>query len=391
MKNGILLLTICTLFFACNNSTDMVSEIIDEVQQEFVPDKRVAIFVVEAEGQSGEILLKGESNIPEAREQLIQQLENIGIDYIDSIAKLPAAALEGQIYGVVNLSACNMRSQPKHSSELATQSTLGTPLKIYKKQNNWFRVQTPDGYLGWLDAGGFVQMDKARYNIWKLKDKVLYAKDFGFSYALSDSSSQVVSDLIAGNILAVEGMAGNYIKVSYPDDRVAYVHKNEVIEYKDWLEQEISTERILSVAKQHLGRPYLWGGTSGKAMDCSGFTKTVFYQNGLLLPRDASQQVHVGIELKVDTTWQNLLPGDLLFFGRTASAEQKEKITHVAIYMGDGKIIHSAGTVKIESLRRGTPDFSADRFNTFVRAKRMLQAVGENGVYRIRDMEAYQL
>ncbi|MEM0993863.1 MAG: C40 family peptidase [Bacteroidota bacterium] len=389
MKKAFFLLTTYLLLFACSNSSKIVTDIVDEIKAEFVPDKRVAIFEVATTAQGGDVLLKGETNLSEAKSQLLQQLDDVGINYIDSIAQLPAANLKGKIYGVVNLSACNMRSQPKHSAELATQSTLGTPLKVYKATDNWFRVQTPDGYLGWLDAGGFTPMDKAKYNIWKLKDKVLYAKDFGFSYAAPDSSAQIVSDLIAGNILAKEGIMGNYIKVSYPDDRIAYLHQDEVVSYQDWLSQTVSAERILAVAKQHLGRPYLWGGTSGKAMDCSGFTKTVFYQNGLLLPRDASQQVHVGVELRVDTTWQNLLAGDLLFFGRKASETQKEKITHVAIYLGDGKIIHSAGTVKIESLRRSDPDFAADRFDTFVRAKRMLQNVGENGVLRLQALKAY--
>lgn len=388
MRN-LLYLALPLFLLACSESTSMVEEVITEVQQSYRPDKRVAIFDVEAKGKAGEVLLKGQTNIPEAREQLLKELSAIGINIIDSIDLLPHTNLGAEIYGVVNLSACNIRSNPKHSAELATQSTLGTPLKIYSTENNWYRVQTPDDYLGWLDSGGFIAMDKAQYNIWKLRDKVIYAKDFGFSYSEADSSSIRVSDLIAGNILALEGEEDNYYKVRYPDDRIAYISKAETLNYQDWLAQNPTADNILRNAQEHLGRPYLWGGTSGKSMDCSGFTKTVFYNNGLLLPRDASQQVHVGIELKHDTTWQNLLPGDFLFFGRKATPEKKERITHVAIYMGDGKIIHSAGTVKIESLDRNDPNFAEDRFNTFVRAKRMLQNIGENGVIAFKDLEAY--
>ncbi|MEM8528384.1 MAG: C40 family peptidase [Bacteroidota bacterium] len=389
MRN-LLFLALSLFLLACSESTSMVEEVITEVQQQYRPDKRVAIFDVEAQGKAGEVLLKGQTNLPEAREQLLKELSAIGINVVDSIQALPHPNLGKEIYGVVNLSACNIRSNPKHSGELATQSTLGTPLKIYLIENDWYRVQTPDGYLGWLDKGGFTQMDKARYNIWKLRDKVIYNRDFGFSYSETDSTSRRVSDLIAGNILALEGEEDNYFKVRYPDDRMAYVLKSEVMNYSDWLAQNPTADNILSSAQQHLGRPYLWGGTSGKGMDCSGFTKTIFYNNGLMLPRDASQQVHVGIELKHDTTWQNLLPGDFLFFGRKAMPERKERITHVAIYMGDGKIIHSAGTVKIESLNRNDPDFAEDRFDTFVRAKRMLQNVGENGVMAFRDLDGYK-
>ncbi|MEM6699293.1 MAG: C40 family peptidase, partial [Bacteroidota bacterium] len=386
---SLLYLALPLFLLGCSESTSMVEEVISEVQQRYRPDKRVAIFDVVAKGKAGEVLLKGQTNLPEAREQLLKELNAIGVNIMDSIQLLPHPDLEDKIYGVVNLSACNLRSNPKHSAELATQSTLGTPLKIYLTENDWYRVQTPDGYLGWLDPGGFIAMNKAQYNIWKLRGKVIYAKDFGFSYSKADSSSMRVSDLIAGNILALEGTEGNYFKVRYPDDRIAYISKSETLNYQDWLAQNPTAEQILQNAQQHLGRPYLWGGTSGKGMDCSGFTKTVFYNNGLMLPRDASQQVHVGIELKQDTTWQNLLPGDFLFFGRKATLEKKERITHVAIYMGDGKIIHSAGTVKIESLNRNDPDFAEDRFDTFVRAKRMLQNVGENGVIAFRELEVY--
>ena len=111
-------------------------------------------------------------------------------------------------------------------------------------------------------------------------------------------------------------------------------------------------------------------------MDCSGFTKTVYYLNGLMLPRDASQQVHVGIEVETDPSLKNLQPGDFLFFGRKATSSAKEKITHVAIYLGDGKMIHSSERVRIQSLKRGDEDFAENRLNTLVRAKRLLENIG---------------
>jgi cell wall-associated NlpC family hydrolase len=109
----------------------------------------------------------------------------------------------------------------------------------------------------------------------------------------------------------------------------------------------------------------------------------------MILPRDASQQVHVGMEINTDQSLKGLKQGDLLFFGRKATKENKEKITHVAIYMGGGKIIHSSGKVKIESLKRGDSDFNEYRLNTFVRAKRPLEKFNEYGIPLLSESEWY--
>jgi len=117
----------------------------------------------------------------------------------------------------------------------------------------------------------------------------------------------------------------------------------------------------------------------------------VFYLNGVQIGRDASQQVHAGVEIATDSTLANLKAGDLLFFGRAATADKKERINHVAIYLGNGQMIHSSGDagVKIESLYRKDANFVAHRLKSFIRAKRMLISLGRNGVDLLRDLPAY--
>lgn len=380
------------LCLSCAQSTSMVQQIVEDIRLAYVPDKRIATFEVTATPKTGQILLTGETSIPEAKSLLLQQLQNIGMKYIDSIKLLPDEQLGGMTYGVVNLSVCNIRSNPKHSAELATQANLGTPLRVLKREGEWYKVQTPDKYLGWLDIGGFTLMNRVGYDDWSAQPKTFYKNDFGFSFQQPDLQSARVSDLVAGNILAIDSIGEKFTKVIYPDERIAYIPNHELKDYNAWINQDsIKVEQLLTDAQRLMGRPYIWGGTSEKGMDCSGFTKTVYFMNGLMLPRDASQQVHVGVEIAYDTTWQNLLPGDFLFFGQKATAEQKEKITHVAIHLGDSRIIHASGTVKVESLKRGDADFNEYRFNTFVRAKRMTENIGENGVLYIKDLAAYQL
>ena len=251
-------------------------------------------------------------------------------------------------------------------------------------------MQTPDNYLGWLDKDGFTLMDKATYEEWMNKEKVIITAEMAKATIAADAASATVSDLLPGNILEKESVKGKFEKVIFPDGREAFVPRNSQQDLQVWLKNtKPDTTGIFQVAKRMMGSPYLWGGTSSKGMDCSGYTKQVFFENGILLPRDASQQVYVGEEIKTDTTLVNLLPGDLLFFGREATAEKKERIWHVAIYLGAEKIVHSAGNVKIQSLKRGAEDFAEDRLETLVRAKRILGYEGKNDVKWLKETDFY--
>ena len=120
-------------------------------------------------------------------------------------------------------------------------------------------------------------------------------------------------------------------------------------------------------------------------------TKTVYFLNGIILPRDASQQVNVGELIEVKNGWDNLQSGDLLFFGKKAEGDKKEKVTHVAIYIGDGDFIHAAGRVRINSLNPTKSYYSKYRDNSFIRAKRILSPVGKNGIERILENSFYKI
>ena len=178
-----------------------------------------------------------------------------------------------------------------------------------------------------------------------------------------------------GNILVVLEKKTNSYLVEFPDGRKGYIQKKSLINFNKWTSRPKPTRsNILATAHQLLGRPYLWGGTSSKAMDCSGFTKTVFFAHQMILPRDASQQVKTGslITTQIEEL-EKVSPGDLLFFGRIE--KEREKVTHVGIYIGDGKMIHSGdGKVQIQSLNPKHDDYVEKRRKSFLRAKDMLSS-----------------
>ena len=115
---------------------------------------------------------------------------------------------------------------------------------------------------------------------------------------------------------------------------------------------EPSGELLEKYARDFLGSPYLWGGTSTKGMDCSGFTKTVYLLNGFIIPRDASQQIHAGEVVDEHLNFEGLEKGDLMFFGTKATDNNEQRVTHVGIWLGNGKgeFIHSASKVRLSSI-----------------------------------------
>lgn len=371
--------------------SDAADALLAEAKSRLAPDRRTLVFDVSGTLSGNTLTLRGEIQNPLLKEELLRYIREHGAyEVTDSMLVLPDPALGERTYGVVSLSVANIRTKPDHAAEMGTQAILGTPLKVLKKRGGWLYVQTPDEYLGWTDDN-IERMDGEAYRAWSERHKIIVTTAYAWVRETPGRDAQPVSDVVSGSIFALRSKQRTHYEVEYPDGRTGFLPGNEAEPLDTWLAHAHDTPvTVVATAKRFTGVPYLWGGTSAKGMDCSGFTKTVYFLNGVLLPRDANQQAAVGEPIEVPDGRVNLRAGDLLFFGTRATAEKPERVTHVAISLGGARFIHSSGEVRMNSLDPADKDFSNFRSESFLRARRVIGATETSGIRRLASIPYYQ-
>lgn len=379
------------LTFSCtskkeNTNLKRIHAITQEIQEKYIPDRRTSRFDAEVIDEAGQLVVKGITTNEPALAEFREKLAATGIPYTDSVLVLPTADLKDKT-GVITNSVANIRVVKGDASEMASQALMGTPLKMLQKTGNWYMVQTPDSYIGWIYGSEFSLMNASDFDQWLQKPKLIFTDTYGKSYN-NISKEGVVSDLVAGDILAILNESNDFYQIAYPDGRMGYVLKSQSKPYMNWLNgMKTTQETLVETSKQLLGVPYLWGGTSTKSVDCSGFTKTVYFLNGMVIPRDASQQVNEGKLIDDQKDFSKLQPGDLLFFGRI-SPEGKEKVVHVGMWIGNNEFIHASGNVHISSMDSLAPDYDEANYKRYLRTKRFLQNQTE-GIQYLKNRLLY--
>lgn len=379
--------------FAQASSDSLLVKRLESVAKDIVSkhifDKRTAIFSLTNDSLGNYSL---ETTIKSAADDFVHRisLENSKISV--SINLLPDSSLGQYTFGLINVSVGNIRTEPKNAAEMASQSLLGWQVDVLKKQGGYYLIRTPDAYISWIDASAISLKNVDDIANWENSSRLICIQDYGHVYIQADKQSQRVSDLVMGNILKYKGERKDFYQVVFPDGREGFVEKELMQDYSSWKKRTVaSASSILRVAKTMIGVPYLWGGTSIKGVDCSGFTKIAYFMNGLVIPRDASQQVLVGApidilsndELDTAKALKNLQPGDLLFFAGGTHRKPDARVTHVALYIGDGQFIHSAGKVRINSMLDSATNYDDFQSRTVVAARRYLGHIGSEGIKKV--------
>jgi hypothetical protein len=373
---------VLALLSACyQHSEDKLQAEIDTIAKHWVPDKRVGICDLRlVKGAGGGMILKGESMFPGAKTDVLKLLRSKSIMVIDSAILLPDTVNVKKSWGLINISVANLRGKSAHAAELVSQAIMGTPVSILKEDNGWVLVQTPENYIAWTNESSVNKMSFPEMIKWRNSDRMIYTESFG-KVCKDPKLTEVISDLVAGAIVTKLSENPDFSSVILPDGRSGYVAKNNWLPFKQWKDTvSVIDDQLIKSGKQFLGFPYLWGGTSSKAMDCSGFVKTVFFLNGTILERDASQQVKHGVEVDVTSGWNNLQKGDLLFFG----SRDPYRVTHVGLYIGNSELIHSSGSIRISSLDNKRDNYSIILGTTLLTARRVIGLPPENGYLPVR-------
>ncbi len=293
------------------------------------------------------------------------------------------AAQDGERgYAIVDVSCAFLRAEADYESPLETQEFMGAVVEVVGHDGYWVKVRTSQPYTAWCNEKCLAFTDSLGVKEWNESERYMVTAPFSRIYSRPDRSSSPVTDLCRGDIVQAccggKGnrpvVSGKWAEVSVPGGRTGWTLRADILDYGRWREslrsrsEDDVRKSVVREAGEWMGVPYLWGGMSPKGFDCSGLVRYVYYMNGMLLPRNASQQAECGVAVPVFKTVVEavgaekpecgsgsfcpdaLLPGDLLFFGTAAEGGRPARITHVGIYAGGGRMIHSSQLVRRNSL-----------------------------------------
>lgn len=234
-----------------------------------------------------------------------------------------------------------------------TQALYGERLRVIAIRGGWLRVVAPAqpssrdsrGYPGWVPSRQVTGHPPV--------SRPTTATVIQPTAWLRGTGGARVLQLSIGTRLPVVGAAGSRVEVFTPTAQRRYIRSAAVSIHDRSAPAFPATRRgVVATARSFLGLPYLWGGRSGFAVDCSGLTELAYGVHGVTIPRDAQDQAAAGRSVSPS----RLRPADLLVYGSAGS------ITHVAMYVGHQRMIEAPGSglnVRVTPVRH---PLSARRF-----------------------------
>ncbi|HPE15597.1 MAG TPA: SH3 domain-containing C40 family peptidase [Oscillospiraceae bacterium] len=248
-----------------------------------------------------------------------------------------------------------LMTQPSERCERADEALCGMEVSVLGcAADGWWRVRTHYGYEGFVCAR-YLLLDNAAALRWAALPKMVVTK--GCCDVLSEARVQgwCVAFLTRGAVVSPLGEAADgWVRVLFCDGRMGFTRESYLGELRTaWSPADEETLRrcFADTALSYLGTHYRWGGKTPLGIDCSGLVSMSYLLCGVTIWRDA--KLKEGYPLR-EISCDRLKTGDLMFFPG-----------HVAMYLGDGRYVHSTGKsgsdgVVLGSLDPAAPDYRED-------------------------------
>jgi hypothetical protein len=336
-------------------SQDRLAQYVAHFRHEAANDVRLFAFNVEAEteGDRG-VRLHGYVEFPETRAALVEYFKALEFKPVENqIETLPTKDLGERRFGFIK-SAHSLSYAEPEEREVVTDCLLGEPLFLLRAEKEHVLVHGGDGYLGWVAAADVQQVDEAAFADYLAGPRICVRSDQEIDGVLVPAGSRL--QLVRSSGDTVIGALPTGDKVTLAADAV---------DLRDSPADKIDV--VCSSAKELLGTEYLWGGKTSKGVDCSGLVQVSFAGAGVVVPRDANQQFHVG--QLTGTRWSRaaMRRGDTLYF-----INPQGRISHTGLYLGDNQFIHAVSPVVVTgSFNPDDKNYDPARHASFAFARRL--------------------
>ena len=289
---------------------------VDDIRRKWAPDGRLAVFEVS-------LLPKGIAGVTSSRDarDALRRLAN-DAELVDKVELIPDHVVDPA--AILTAALAPLQGEPKVSAPRVSEVLHGELLDVLERRDDWLRVRAPDGYIAWLHAG-YVAMGPTDW--------------------AEDWDERASARSLSADILTTDGRrrlpTGARVALRRGVVELADGQRGAVAAGNVRREQELRVEaRHLALPelaqKWYAGAPYLWGGRTEWGIDCSGLVQAVYAARGIKLPRDTDQQFSHGEEIVMASDGAGYEAGDLLFFA------ERGRVSHVALWAGAGRIVHSA-------------------------------------------------
>ena len=366
---------------------------IKKIQETYVPDSRLNLF--QERQEDGKTVIA--TSCKAAYDALVELAKKPDAGFTPALYPEQNPRVGEKCWGLVAQSAIFIRNEPDHPAEMGTQSLMGMPVRVLDAPKDlsdddpWILIQNQDGYLGFITYGGIARMTKEELDAWKKAPRLVWTRIHGLILAEPKRNAAIVSDVCAGNVFVYLGEEKDgFYKVQLPAGQVGWAHKRACEFFDKWVQDcELTPERIIATAKQFMNVPYLWGGTSAHALDCSGLVSYTLFLNRITALRDVSQQVRDGIEVDVSNGIENIQPGDFLIFG-SRRKDGSLSMRHIGIAIGNNEFIHAATNVHISSLDPNAENYDGRNRAALIKAVRYCGAPYSETYKPVKDNPFYK-